>query len=284
MVSLENDFAVIHKVLNRSSSFERKAAGRGNDTQVVATNIDSVFICMSLNRDFNLRRLERYLAVSWDSGAVPVIVLTKADLCENLQERLEQVKSIALGVNIIVCSNALEDGYNEIANAVTSGKTIAFIGSSGVGKSTIINYLSGFNILKTNEIAEDGKGKHTTTHRQMILLPNGGIVIDTPGMRELGIESAEFSNTFSDIEALVSECKYSNCTHTNEPGCAVLAAIEEGILDVGRFGNYQKLQVEVAYSTMDSRQIDEEKIRKMFGSKNAMKKQIKEVKDKNLRR
>lgn len=284
MISCNRDFAVIHKILKRTSCFKRKAAGRSNDTQVVAANIDSVFICMALNRDFNLRRLERYLSVAWDSGAVPVVVLTKADLCDSLEEKLTEVSAIAIGTSIIVCSNVLKDGYKEISGFIKPKKTIAFIGSSGVGKSTIINHLTGVDILKTKEIREDGKGKHTTTHRQLILLPNGGIVIDTPGMRELGIEAADFSNTFADIEGLASQCRFSNCTHTTEPGCAIIRAIENGSLNVDRFENYQKLQAEAVYSELNSRQIEEEKINKMFGSKSIMKKRLREIKDKNNRR
>lgn len=284
MVSLEGGEAVIHKVLDRKSCFERKAAGRKNEAQVVAANIDLVFICMALNQDFNLRRLERYLSVAWSSGAAPVIVLTKADLCPQVQERLAEVEQIAFGVEVILCSNALPDGYDQISQAVLPGKSIAFIGASGVGKSTVINHLKDVDFIKTKEIRQDGKGRHTTTHRQLYLLPNGGMVIDTPGMRELGIETAEFSNAFADIEELVEQCKYSNCTHTSEPGCAVMTAVREGLLEAGRFANYQKLQAEAAYSEMNSRQIDEEKISRMFGSKSMMKKRMSEAKAKNNRR
>jgi ribosome biogenesis GTPase / thiamine phosphate phosphatase len=284
MVSLESEQAVIHKVLDRKSCFERKAAGRRNEAQVVAANIDLVFICMALNQDFNVRRLERYLSVAWSSGATPVIVLTKADLCPQVKERLAEVEQIAFGVGVILCSNALPEGYDQIAQAVLSGKTIAFIGASGVGKSTVINHLKDVDLIKTNEIRQDGKGRHTTTHRQLYLLPNGGMVIDTPGMRELGIETAEFSNAFADIEELIQQCKYSNCTHTSEPGCAVTKAVREGLLEEGRFANYQKLQAEAAYSEMNSRQIDEEKISRMFGSKSMMKKRMSEAKAKNNRR
>lgn len=284
MVSVDGEYAVIHKVLERKSCFERKAAGRRNEVQVVAANIDLVFICMAMNQDFNVSRLERYLSVAWSSGAIPVIVLTKLDLCIQVQERLADVEKIAFGVSTILCSNAMPDGYNQIAEAVLPGKTIAFIGASGVGKSTIINHLKDIDPIKTMEIRSDGKGRHTTTHRQLYLLPNGGMVVDTPGMRELGIEEAEFSNTFADIEELILECRYSNCSHTSEPGCAIRTAIQEGSLDERRFANYQKLQAEAAYSEMNSRQIDEEKISRMFGSKSMMKKRISEAKDKNNRR
>ena len=237
-----------------------------------------------MNRDYNLRRLERYLSVAWSSGATPVVVLTKVDLSEDLDIRLVEVNKVALGVKIILCSNANPEGFNEITQAILPGQTVAFIGASGVGKSTIINHLQDSNKLKTKEIGKDGKGRHTTTHKQLYLLPNAGMVIDTPGMRELGIESAEFSNTFGDIEELIIHCKYSNCTHTSELGCAIIKAIQDSTLDKSRFMNYQKLQAEAIYSELNSRQIDNQKISKMFGSKSLMKKKMDEAKDKNNRR
>ncbi|MEL7658425.1 MAG: ribosome small subunit-dependent GTPase A, partial [Bacillota bacterium] len=174
--------AVIHHILRRKSIFERKAAGTSNSVQIVAANIDTIFICMSLNADFNLRRLERYLSIAWNSMATPVIVLTKADLCSDLSQRLAELSNVSVGTDVVVCSSKEEDGYQEVLSYIKEGKTIAFIGSSGVGKSTLINRLFGSDVLATNEIREDdGKGRHTTTHRQLLLLPGGGIVIDTPG-------------------------------------------------------------------------------------------------------
>lgn len=226
--------AIIHTILTRKSAFIRKAAGTSNDNQIVASNIDTVFICMSLNNDFNIRRIERYLGIAWDSGAKPVIVLTKSDLCKDLSEKLTEIDTVAMGVDVIVTSSMSEDGYLPIKSYLGSGKTIAFIGSSGVGKSTLINKVIGENILETNGIRNDDKGRHTTTRREMIVIPNGGVVIDTPGMREIGIESVDLSKTFTDIDELSAKCKFSDCTHSNEPKCAVQEAIRAGLLSKDR--------------------------------------------------
>jgi ribosome biogenesis GTPase len=264
--------AVIHHVLTRSSVFVRQAAGTAGDAQVVAVNIDIVFLCMSLNADFNLRRLERYLTVAWDSRAKPFIILTKSDLCEDLTNRLAEVESVSMGAPIIVCSSENGDGFDEVNAQISAGKTVAFIGSSGVGKSTMINRLLGEDTLATKAIREDDdKGRHTTTHRQLLLLPGGGIVIDTPGMRELSLYSGDVSRTFEDIEELAVQCKFSNCTHSGETGCAVRRAIDDGVLSEGRFENYQKLGREVGYDGMNSRQREQEKLNRMFGGKKALK-------------
>lgn len=281
MVRPASGRSIIHHILPRKSVFGRKAAGQSHETQIVATNIDTAFICMALNADFNLRRLERYLATAWDSGAIPAIILTKSDLCDNLSARLVEVTDIAAGVKTIVCTNTSADGYKEVAALIEEGKTAAFIGSSGIGKSTIINALAGEALLQTNEIREDGKGRHTTTHRQLIALPGHGVVIDTPGMRELGLENADMEKSFSDIESLAEKCKFRDCSHTAEPGCAIRAAIETGALDAKRFENYKKIQTEIGYAGLSSRQVEEEKINRMFGGKKQMKTMIKTVKIKN---
>lgn len=241
--------AIIHHVLPRKSTFIRKAAGAAVKEQVIAANIDTVFICMSLNNDFNLRRLERYLSICWESGAVPVVVLTKADLCDNTDERLTSAEAAAMGVDIIITSAIEEDGYQQVLPYIREGHTIALIGSSGVGKSTIINCLLGERRLDTNGLRNDDKGRHTTTRRELILLPNGGMVIDTPGMRELGLWNAAegLDKTFSDIEKLAANCRFKDCKHRNEPGCAVIAAIESGALTSERWQSYQKLRAENAY-------------------------------------
>lgn len=273
--------AIIHNVLSRKSMFGRKAAGTHNDVQVIAANIDTVFICMSLNEDFNLRRLERYLSVALDSMANPVIVLTKSDLCDDLPARLAEVSTVKAGADIVVCSSIEATGYDSVLNYISVGSTIVFIGSSGVGKSTLINKLAGEDIFKTKEIRQDdGKGRHTTTHRQLLLLPQGGVVIDTPGMRELHLDSADLSKSFADVEALAAKCKFGDCSHSSEPGCAVRTAIENGELSENRYENYKKLQLEISYKGLNSRQIDQLKIKRMFGGKNEMKRFIRKYKDK----
>lgn len=246
----EDGNAVIHALLPRKSVFTRRAAGTANREQVVAANIDTVFICMSLNNDFNLRRLERYLSVAWDSGATPVIVLTKSDLCDDLESKISEVYSVALGVDTVVTSSLSEDGISGIMPYLKPQKTASFIGSSGVGKSTLINRLSGSDTLATNGLRNDDKGRHTTTHRELILLQNGALVIDTPGMRELGMWGAEdgIDTVFSDIEELAARCRYKNCTHMSEPGCAVRAAMESGELSEGRYKSFAKLEAENAYA------------------------------------
>lgn len=244
------DTAIIHQLLPRRSLFVRKAAGTSKTEQVVAANIDTVFLCMSLNNDFNLRRLERYLAVAWESGADPVVVLTKADLCADLPQKQREVEAIAMGVTILITSAMELEGYRQIMPYITEGRTVAFVGSSGVGKSTLINRLLGEERLATDGLRNDDKGHHTTTHRELLFLPGGTMVIDTPGMRELGMWDAVsgVEQTFGDIEELAARCRFRNCSHTSEPGCAVRAALESGHLDAGRWLSYQKLKNENSYA------------------------------------
>ena len=243
------DTAIIHHVLHRRSIFLRRAAGTSNTEQAACANIDTIFICMALNNDFNLRRLERYLSASWESGSVPVVLLTKADLCEDLDSKLVQVQSSAIGVDILTTSS-IRDELDTLLSYMTPGKTVAFVGSSGAGKSTLINHLLGEERLKTGGLRNDDRGRHTTTHRELLILPGGAMVIDTPGMRELGMWDASegIDTAFSDIEALAEECRFSDCTHSGEPGCAVCEALKTGKLPQSRWQSYLKLTAENAYA------------------------------------
>jgi ribosome biogenesis GTPase / thiamine phosphate phosphatase len=239
--------SVIYTVLPRRSFFSRLDPATRQTEQIVATNFDYVFIMLSLNHNFNIGRIERYATAAWQSGATPVIVLTKADLVEDVRIYINQACQAAPGVDVVAISSLTGEGIEELNRYVTSGKTIVFLGSSGIGKSTLVNALAGKEIMNTNGIREDdSKGYHTTTHRQMIELENGALIIDTPGMRELGMwdVSEGLKESFGDVEELVLQCRFHNCTHGNEPGCAVRAALEDGTLSADRYKSYVKLQRE----------------------------------------
>ena len=244
------ELAVIQMILPRKSAFLRKAAGTMNVEQIVAANVDTIFICMSLNKDFNVRRMERYLSVAWDSGATPVIVLTKKDLSSDMEDKLLEIENVAIGVPVIETSVIAEDGLDKIYPYLKEHGTVAFVGSSGVGKSTLINRLLGTELIETGGLRNDDKGRHTTTHREIFMIPGKGMVIDTPGMRELGMWSAQegIDHTFSDIDELVGQCRFSNCTHQTEPGCAVRQAVKDGLITKERYRSYMKLKAENAYN------------------------------------
>ncbi len=264
--------SIIHHVLQRKSIFVRTAVGTKGQAQAVASNIDIVFICMSLNENFNLSRLERYLSIAWDSGATPVVILTKADLCDDLQGHIDEVERVSSFADVVTLSKFDDNIEEKLAKYVGKGNTIAFIGSSGVGKSTLINKLLGEDDkIATADIGKGGKGRHTTTGREMFLSPQCDVLIDTPGMRELGAESADLSKSFDDIEQLAMSCKFADCTHTNEKGCAILSAIEDGSIDKRRFENYLKLKQEVSYEGLSSREIEVKKWERFGGVKNLRK-------------
>ena len=252
-----DDPAIIRSLFPRKSCFLRKAAGSAKQEQVVAANIDTVFLCMSLNQNFNLRRLERYLSSTYKGGATPVVVLTKKDLCPDAGSKLLAVQNAAPGVDILMVSS-LEGDIDAVMPYLLPGKTVAFLGSSGVGKSTLINKLTGTGHLATGEIGSGDKGRHTTTHRELIALANGAFLIDTPGMRELGMwDSGEgIDAAFRDIEALSQACRFSDCTHTAEPGCAIQKALAEGTLDKGRWDSFRKLKLENAGAADHSRYLE----------------------------
>ncbi len=243
-------WATIHGVLPRRTALVRKTAGVETSAQVLAANLDTVFLMTSLNRDFNPRRIERTLAIIWESGAQPTLLLSKSDLCPDPEPFREAAESVALGVPVHILSALTGDGVGELSGYLQCGRTAALVGSSGVGKSTLINRLVGEEVLSVREIrAADSRGRHTTTHRQLIRLADGGMLIDTPGLREIALwESADgVEDAFSDIEALAAECRFRDCRHESEPGCAVKAALEDGTLDAGRHRSYLKLKRELAH-------------------------------------
>ncbi len=254
-------------ILTRKTKFSRAAAGIELKEQIVAANVDTVFLIQSLNRDFNMRRLERYLITAWESGATPVVVLTKADCCDDTEEKTAIVHTSAPGVEVHAISCVTGEGIDGIRKYLASGRTVALLGSSGVGKSTLLNYLAGEELLKTGEIREDDRGRHTTTHRELVLLPEGGLILDTPGMRSLSLWEADtgMEVMFGDIEETVRKCRFHDCKHRNEPGCAVRFALKNGILDQKRWESWLKLQKEQV--SFEHRRRMKEKIREKQWSK-----------------
>jgi ribosome biogenesis GTPase len=246
----ESGRVIIDAVLPRRTTFARKVPGSRSEEQIVGANIDTVFLLTSLNQDFSVRRIERYLIVAWESGATPVIVLSKSDLCERVADAINDVQAVAHGVPIHAISVVTGYGLQDVALYFKRGQTVAMLGSSGVGKSTLINHLVGVEHLKVQRVREhDDTGRHTTTHRELVLLPTGGLVLDTPGMRELQLWDGDDSVqlVFDDIEELAGQCFFADCRHQDEPQCAVREALVAGTIDAGRYQSYEKLQKELKY-------------------------------------
>lgn len=279
----ESDYAIIHKILPRFSIISRQAVGQFGEMQTIAANIDYAFLVQAVDRDYNINRLERYLTICYSSKVSPVIVLTKIDLIDDqkIAEITENIKQRIKNTAIFAISNETRYGYEELKKSLEKGKTYCMLGSSGVGKSTLLNNLSGTSIMKTDAISKsNNKGRHITSHRELIVLENGGILIDNPGMREVGITDSTYGleTTFDKIHSLSQHCKFKDCKHTNEIGCKVIEAIENGNINRNSYENYQKMEREKAH--FESTVIEKRKKDKEFGKfiKN-YKKEIKENKD-----
>ena len=278
LVQYYNDgaLAIIHALLSRKTLLRRKSPGKNVDYQLIGSNIDTAFIVQACDSDFNLRRMERYLVMTNEGRVEPVILLTKSDLvgAEELKKRVSEIRQARIASRIIPLSNITGDGLPTLQEALEKRKTYCLLGSSGVGKTTLLNHLVGRELFETNPVREkDGKGKHTTARRQLVVLDNGSLLIDTPGMRELGMMGVEsgIEDSFADIHQLSSECRFNDCTHTAEVGCAILAAIEGGSLDEERYRSYMKLLKESQFYQMSyaERRRKEKKFGRMV--KSAMK-------------
>lgn len=248
--TFDDNQGVIHHVLPRFGAFYRKEAGQKTRRQIIAANIDRVFLVNGLDHDFNIRRIERYLVQANSSGAEPIIVLNKIDLCEDVEPFFKEIRRIAPDVDVIGLSAKEDLEMDQLKAYISDGITVAFIGSSGVGKSSLVNRLLGESQFKTGEVREDdSRGRHTTSHRELVVLPDGGLVIDTPGLRELQLwgDEEDLHSVFTDIETLASACRFRDCQHDTEPGCAIHEALDSGELDRDRFESYNKLKRELAY-------------------------------------
>jgi ribosome biogenesis GTPase len=258
--------AKVHDILPRRSKFSRRAAGSETQEQIVAANVDTVFLVTGLDNDYNPRRVERYLIMAWESGAEPVVILNKADLVEEAEERRREIGLVAPGVPVLLLSAKRGEGIEQLMPYISRGRTVALMGSSGVGKSTIVNRLLGSEVQRTQEVRlQDARGRHTTTHRELFVLAGGGLVLDTPGMRELQLLVSEkgLRETFEEIEEKAAECRFGDCRHEGEPGCAVREALDAGTLDIERYGNYRKMQAEMRHAAtlVDQRKAQDEKSR-----------------------
>jgi len=267
----DNDFAIIHKILPRFSSIKRQAVGQFGEIQIIATNIDYAFIVQAVDRDFNINRMERYLTICNSSGVSPIIVLTKTDLIsgQQLATILESIHNRIKNIPVLAISNETQDGYVLVKALLKKGKTYCILGSSGVGKSTLSNNLSGKPIMKTDEISQSThKGRHVTSHRELIVLESGGILIDNPGMREIGIADTDngLASTFDRIVDLSHNCRFKDCKHTTELGCAVLEAVVKGELDKSSYENYLKMEREKAHfeSTVEEKRKKDKQFGKML--------------------
>jgi ribosome biogenesis GTPase / thiamine phosphate phosphatase len=252
LTTYDSDFAIIHMIFPRSSIIKRQAVGQFGEIQIIATNIDYTFIVQAVDRDFNINRLERYLTICYSSAVSPIIVLSKIDLTngDQVSEILVNIKARIKNVPVIAISNESGEGYELLKKVIEKGKTYCMLGSSGVGKSTLLNNLSGQTVMRTDSISQsNNKGRHVTSHRELVILENGGILVDNPGMREVGIadSASGLEITFDMIVSLSQNCKFKDCTHTNETGCSVLEAVKKGEIAKASYENYLKMESEKAY-------------------------------------